>query len=203
MLVGWHVCENLVQPETVFCKWALSGAHFFCFKSQVIFQIIVMVATLELPEDRRGKIQVLAEDLLLNLGFELVDLELSQSDEGSVLRLFIDKEGGVTLDDCAHVSRMFGALLDVEDPIAGRYNLEISSPGLNRRLRKFKDFQSRIGETVKIKLAQPLAGRRRFKGVLLKVQDEPLTVTVAVDGEEFVVPLAESARCNLVYNFGD
>ncbi len=161
-----------------------------------------MVTTLELPEDRRGKILVLAEDLLQNLGYELVDLEFSQSDEGSILRLFIDKEGGVSLDDCTHVSRMFGALLDVEDPIAGRYNLEISSPGLNRRLRKFHDFKTRIGETVKIKLLKPLDGRRRFKGVLKKVEDEPLMLTLEIDGEEFIVPLDESARCNLVYKFG-
>jgi len=162
-----------------------------------------MVATLELPEDRSGKIRVLAEDLLANLGYELADLEFSQNDDGALLRLFIDKEGGVTLDDCTHVSRMFGALLDVEDPIAGRYNLEISSPGLNRPLRRFRDFKTRIGETVKIKLVRPLDGRRRFKGVLKKVSEDPLTVTVEVDGEEYSVPLDESAKCNLVYNFGD
>ena len=162
-----------------------------------------MVATLELPEDRRGKILVLAEDLLQNLGYELADLEFSQSDDGALLRLFIDKKGGVTLDDCTHVSRMFGALLDVEDPIAGRYNLEISSPGLNRPLRRFRDFNARIGETVKIKLVRPLDGRRRFKGVLKEVSEDPLTVTVEVDGEEYIVPLDESAKCNLVYNFGD
>lgn len=162
-----------------------------------------MVATLELPEDRRGKILVLAEDLLQNLGYELVDLEFSQSDEGSILRIYIDKEGSVTLDDCTHVSRMFGALLDVEDPIAGRYSLEISSPGLNRRLRRAQDFKTRIGEIIKIKLAHPLAGRRRFKGILQAVQEDPLTVTVAVDNEEFIVPLDESAKCNLVYKFGN
>ena len=162
-----------------------------------------MVATLELPEDRQGKIRVLAEDLLANLGYELVDLEFSQNDEGSLLRLFVDKEGGVTLDDCTHVSRMFGALLDVEDPISGGYNLEISSPGLNRPLRRFRDFSARIGETVKVTLVRPLDGRRRFKGVLKEVTEEPLTVTIDVDGEEYIVPLDESSKCNLVYKFGD
>jgi len=156
-----------------------------------------------LPEDRQGKIRVLAEDLLANLGYELVDLEFSQNDEGSLLRLFIDKEGGVTLDDCTHVSRMFGALLDVEDPISGGYNLEISSPGLNRPLRRFRDFSARIEETVKVTLVRPLDGRRRFKGVLKEVTEEPLTVTIDVDGEEYIVPLDESSKCNLVYKFGD
>ena len=162
-----------------------------------------MVTSLELPEDRQGKIRVLAEDLLANLGYELVDLEFSQNDEGSLLRLFVDKEGGVTLDDCTHVSRMFGALLDVEDPISGGYNLEISSPGLNRPLRRFRDFSARIGETVKVTLVRPLDGRRRFKGVLKEVTEEPLTVTIEVDGEEYIVPLDESSKCNLVYKFGD
>lgn len=162
-----------------------------------------MVTSLELPEDRQGKIRVLAEDLLANLGYELVDLEFSQNDEGSLLRLFVDKEGGVTLDDCTHVSRMFGALLDVEDPISGRYNLEISSPGLNRPLRRFRDFSARIGETVKVTLVRPLDGRRRFKGVLKEVSEEPLTVTIEVDDEDYIVPLDESSKCNLVYKFGD
>ncbi len=162
-----------------------------------------MVTSLELPEDRQGKIRVLAEDLLANLGYELVDLEFSQNDEGSLLRLFVDKEGGVTLDDCTHVSRMFGALLDVEDPISGRYNLEISSPGLNRPLRRFRDFSARIGETVKVTLVRPLDGRRRFKGVLKEVLEEPLTVTIEVDDEDYIVPLDESSKCNLVYKFGD
>lgn len=162
-----------------------------------------MVTSLELPEDRQGKIRVLAEDLLANLGYELVDLEFSQNDEGSLLRLFVDKEGGVTLDDCTHVSRMFGALLDVEDPISGRYNLEISSPGLNRPLRRFRDFSTRIGETVKVTLVRPLDGRRRFKGVLKEVSEEPLTVTIEVDDEDYIVPLDESSKCNLVYKFGD
>ena len=162
-----------------------------------------MVATLELPADRQGKILALAEDLLSNLGYELVDLDFSQNDDGSLLRLYIDKEGGINLDDCTHVSRMFGALLDVEDPIAGRYNLEISSPGLNRPLRRVQDFRAQIGETVKVTLVRPLDGRRRFKGVLQAVSEDPLTLTVEVDGEAYIVPLDESSRCNLVYKFGN
>ncbi len=157
----------------------------------------------KMPEkhgDWRVRVQTLAEDLLENLGYELVDIDFPRGDNG-ILRLFIDCEGGVTLDDCTHVSRMFGALLDVEDPVPGRYNLEISSPGLNRRLRRPQDFTSRIGETIKIKLAEPLAGRRRFKGILRDCRPQPLTVTIEVDGELFEIPLDEHARCNLVYDF--
>ena len=162
-----------------------------------------MVAGLEKHEDWRVRVRNLAEDLLLNLGFELVDLEFGQGEESSLLRLYIDKEGdaGITLDDCTHVSRMLGALLDVEDPIPGRYNLEVSSPGLNRRLSRPKDFQTRLGETIKITLLKPLDGRRRFKGILLECQDDPLTVNVDVNGETFTVPLDETSKCNLVYDF--
>ena len=160
-----------------------------------------MVLDSEMHEDWRVRVKALAEDLLLNLGFELVDLEFAQSEENSLLRLYIDREEGVNLDDCTHVSRMFGALLDVEDPIPGRYSLEISSPGLNRRLSRMKDFQCRLGEMVKVKLAVPLNGRRRFKGLLRGCQDEPLTVTIEIAGETFDVPLDETSRCNLVFNF--
>ncbi|MCD6293118.1 MAG: hypothetical protein J7M09_06690 [Deltaproteobacteria bacterium] len=84
-----------------------------------------MVLDSEKHEDWRVRVRVLADDLLFNLGFELVDMEFGQSDENGLLRLYIDHEGGVSLDDCTHVSRMFGALLDVEDPIPGRYALEV------------------------------------------------------------------------------
>ena len=160
-----------------------------------------MVAELEIHEDWRVRVQALADDLLLNLGYELVDLDFGQGEDSALLRLYIDREGGVNLDDCTHVSRMLGALLDVEDPIPGRYNLEISSPGLNRRLSRPKDFQTRLGETIKVTLLKPLNGRRRFKGVLLDCQENPLTVTIDVVGETFIVPLDETSKCNLVYDF--
>ncbi len=160
-----------------------------------------MDAGLEITEDWRVRVRNLAEDLLLNLGFELVDLEFGQGEDNSLLRLYIDQEGGITLEDCTHVSRMLGALLDVEDPIPGRYTLEVSSPGLNRRLSRAKDFQTRLGETVKLTLLKPLDGRRRFKGVLLACQEDPLTLSIEIDGETFIVPLDETSKCNLVYNF--
>jgi ribosome maturation factor RimP len=160
-----------------------------------------MSTVAEKPGDWRTRVKTLAEDLLANLGYELVDIDFPGADEHGILRLFIDREGGVTLDDCTHVSRMFGALLDVEDPVPGRYHLEVSSPGLNRRLSRPRDFATRIGETIKIKLAQPLDGRRRFRGVLKAFEAESMTVTLEVDGETFVIPLDETARCNLVYNF--
>ncbi len=160
-----------------------------------------MAAEAELrPADWRRRVMGLAEDLLENLGYELVDIDYPGGENG-VLRLFIDREGGVTLDDCAHVSRMFGALLDVEDPIPNRYHLEVSSPGLNRRLRRYRDFASRIGATVKLRLAAPVGGRRRFTGILKASQPEPLRITLEVDGELFDFELQPDDRCNLVYKF--
>ncbi len=150
--------------------------------------------------DWRRRVLALAEDLLASLGYELVDIDYPRGENG-VLRLFVDREGGITLDDCTHISRMFGALLDVEDPVPGRYHLEISSPGLNRRLRRYRDFAGRIGATVKVRLAEPQQGRRRFTGLLQACRPEPLTLTLEVDGEVFEIVLREGDRCNLVYQF--
>ncbi len=206
------VCENLRWPVTALLQvGSRFGAHFFYPEdglppvfdpqSRPGWVVELMNGSPEKQGDWRGRVQVLAADLLTNLGYELVDIDFPGSDENGSLRLFIDKEGGVSLDDCTHVSRMFGALLDVEDPVPGRYNLEVSSPGLNRRLRRPRDFSTRIGETIKVKLAQPLNGRRRFKGVLKAFNAESMAVTMEVDGEIFIIPLDETARCNLVYNF--
>lgn len=176
------------------------GAHFF-YPKPGPDGVERMNDSINEQGDWRVRVRQLAEDLLSNLGYELVDIDFPGHDENGSLRLFIDQEGGVGLDDCTHISRMFGALLDVEDPVPGRYNLEVSSPGLNRRLRRPRDFATRIGETIKIRLARPLDGRRRFKGVLKAFEAESMTVTLEVDGELFTIPLDETDRCNLVYNF--
>jgi len=108
--------------------------------------------------DKAGLIRLL-EAPLAALGYELVDLDLRMGRNG-LLRLYIDREGGVTLDDCEHVSRQISAFLDVEDPMPGRYVLEVSSPGIERRLRTVEHFRRFVNEEVKIQLARPQDGRR-------------------------------------------
>ena len=129
------------------------------------------------------------------LGYELADLELKLGGRDGVVRLFIDKpEGAIGFEDCEGVSRRVSAFLDVEDPIPGHYVLEVSSPGLDRKLTKAEHFQKVMGSDVRVKLRFPVAGRRNFRGAL-QFADEEL-IKVEGDGESHSLPLAtiESAR---------
>ena len=134
------------------------------------------------------------EPVVERLGYELSDLEVRLGGRDAVVRLFIDQPGGVGLDDCEKVSRAVSALLDVEDPLPGHYALEVSSPGLDRKLTKIEHFQRFTGETVKVQMRFPVAGRRRFRGKLLSSDDE--NIVVDVDGVAHTLPVAtiDSAR---------
>jgi ribosome maturation factor RimP len=139
------------------------------------------------------------EPAVAALGYELVELEFHPQGRGSVLRLYIDQPDGVTLDDCERVSRQVSALLDVEDPIPGAYSLEVSSPGLDRPLRKLSDFQRFAGQRAKLELTLPIDGRRRFTGVLAGVEGEH--VLMDVDGTQFRLPYAQMGKAHLVPEF--
>ena len=132
-------------------------------------------------------------------GYEFVGAELSGVGHGAVLRVYIDQPDGITLDDCEQVSRQLSAMLDVEDPIAGRYTLEVSSPGLDRLLLKLDDFQRFSGEEVKIKVVKPVLGRRNFTGRLLGTEGE--TILVEVDNETYDLALDNVAQARLVPKF--
>jgi ribosome maturation factor RimP len=136
----------------------------------------------------------LIEPTVVNLGYELSDLELKLGGRDGVVRVFIDKPDGVDLTDCEIVSKQLSAVLDVEDPLPGHYTLEVSSPGLDRKLTKPAHFQRFLGETVRVKLRFPLAGRRNFRGILRAADEEK--IEVEVDGESFSLEIAaiESAR---------
>ena len=142
------------------------------------------------------EIQKLLEPTIERLGFELTDLEVRLSGKGGLLRLTIDKPDGIDLDDCQKVSHAASALLDVEDPVAGEYNLEVSSPGLDRKLTKVEHFQRFEGETLKITMRFPIVGRRRFRGKLMSSNDE--NIVVEVDGEAHSLPLAMIDTARLV-----
>lgn len=140
------------------------------------------------------ELQSLLEPAVERLGYELIDLEAKLAGRNGVLRLFIDKPDGIGLDDCEKVSRAVSALLDVEDPIPGHYDLEVSSPGLDRKLTKLPHFERFAGETVKVQMRFPIEGRRRFRGKLLSAGDD--RIVVEVDGEQHSLPLStiDSAR---------
>ena len=131
------------------------------------------------------------------LGFELVEVEYTGAGGGqNVLRVFIDSPKGITVDDCARVSRQVSAILDVEDPIAEAYVLEVSSPGLDRPLTKREDFERYAGETVKVRMNEAVQGRRNFKGTLVGLEGD--AVVVVVDNERFILPIARIERARLV-----
>jgi ribosome maturation factor RimP len=148
----------------------------------------------------RGVILLRVETILGPLldaeGFSLVDVEYKRERGDWVLRVFIDKEGGVTLDDCARVSREFGQLLDVEDIIPTSYQLEVSSPGLDRPLKKEEDFVKYSGRKVRIKTKEQVSGRRNFKGALLGCTEGKVMVKVEGSGV-FAIPLSAILKANL------
>jgi ribosome maturation factor RimP len=129
-------------------------------------------------------------------GKSLLGVEYISAGNNSILRLFIDHENGIDVDDCAEVSRQVGALLDVEDPISSEYNLEVSSPGVDRPLFDIAHFQAVIGEIVNIKLSIPLNGRRKFKGPLVAIENNNLIIEV--DSIDYEMPIGNVDKANLV-----
>ncbi len=148
--------------------------------------------------DIPGQVEQAVTPVLARDGYELVLIEYVP--RGAVLRLFIDREGGVTIDDCARVSQTVGDLLDAEgisDRIPGRYHLEVSSPGLDRPLVRPRDFQRFAGQDVTVTTREPLeGGRKNFKGKLAQAGDRDCQVVV--DGQPYTIPYDIIARAKLV-----
>lgn len=148
------------------------------------------------------RLRALVESGVNALGFDLVDVEQVGGRSHQTLRVYIDCRGGITVDDCADVSRHLSALLDVEDPLPGSYTLEVSSPGLDRPLVTLADFQRYRGEMVKLRTHEPVAGRKNFTGRLLDVTPDRIALEVgpAAGGAMERVDLAFSAieRARLV-----
>ncbi|WP_100640691.1 ribosome maturation factor RimP [Alteromonas facilis] len=133
------------------------------------------------------------------LGFELVGIEFVRAGKHSILRVFIDHENGINVDDCAEVSHQVSAVLDVEDPITTEYNLEVSSPGMDRPLFKEQHYQAVIGEVVSVRLSMPMNNRRNFKGKLISAENG--VVSIEVDGQTFDLAFANIEKGNLVPTF--
>jgi ribosome maturation factor RimP len=143
----------------------------------------------------------LIEPILDELGFQLVDVEYLTDRGRWVLRLYIDRDGGVTIDDCAKVSYELGDLIDIKNIIEHEYVLEVSSPGLNRPVKKEADFIRVIGKKVKIRTKTPLDGQRNFMGVLKDFKERELHIQS--EGQLITVAWSDVEKANLVYEFDD
>jgi ribosome maturation factor RimP len=147
-----------------------------------------------------GRVQEIAGRVTASEGLELVEVELRGAGNNQVLRLFIDKPGGVTLADCENVSHQVGTILDVEDVIAGHYTLEVSSPGLDRKLLKPADYERFRGRKARIKLRHPKEGRSNFVGRLVELDQGQVSLEVE-GGAKVRLPLEEVVTARLVVEF--
>jgi ribosome maturation factor RimP len=145
------------------------------------------------------ELRSLLEPLVERMGYELVHVTMVNS-RTRVLRMFIDAPGGITVDDCARVSRRVGDVLDVEDTVDGEYTLEVSSPGLNRPLVKKEHFEQVRGKNVSIQLQSLHVGRKKFLGSLIEADKD--AVVVEVDGELYELFYRDMQKANLVSKIG-
>ena len=195
--------KSLISKYTANKRWAISP--FFVPKYLFLKEIVIVFVTIFYPNRRKrlAKFEQKLTDMLrpavVETGKELLGIEYISAGNNSVLRLFIDHENGINVDDCAEVSRQVGAILDVEDPISSEYNLEVSSPGVDRPLFELSHFQAVIGETVNVRLSMPLNGRRKFKGTLAAIENDTLIVTV--DGIDYELVINNVDKANLVAKF--
>jgi ribosome maturation factor RimP len=146
-----------------------------------------------------GKLTSLLQPLVEDLGYEFVGIEHSSNPKNPVLVIYIDKSDGIAVEDCARVSREIAAMMDVEDPIPGQYQLEVSSPGLDRPLFTLSQFQQFTGEVAQIALFAPRDGRRKFKGKILGTEEGQ--VKMEQDGVEVTLDLGNIAKARLVPDY--
>jgi ribosome maturation factor RimP len=151
------------------------------------------------------QVRAIAERVAASSGLEVVEVEFRGGGKSRMLRIFIDKPGGVTHEDCANLSREVGTILDVEDAIPGSYVLEVSSPGLDRKLVRPQDYERFIGSRVKLTTREPVNGNRHFQGRLESFRDGRLTLDLTMAGkkqaaapERVEFDLASVEKANLV-----
>ena len=144
----------------------------------------------------QSALQNLIKNTVEGLGFMLWGYEYRPHSESALLRIFIEKDEGISVEDCATVSRQIGAVLDVENIIPVAYILEVSSPGMDRVLFTADQYQEYIGELIKIRTRTPIEERRNFKGSLIKADEN--TVVIKVDNTEFEIPFESIDRARLV-----
>lgn len=142
------------------------------------------------------QIEQLIEAPIESLGYEVVGVEYNKNGRDAVLRIYIDSEQGISIEDCERVSHQVSGILDVEEPIASAYSLEVSSPGFDRPLFKARDFERFAGSAAKISMKLPINGRRNFTGSLQGFSDGE--ILIEVDGEVYALPLTKLAKARLI-----
>lgn len=145
------------------------------------------------------QLQAILAPVVEALGYQCWGIEFISQGRHSLLRIYIDKEDGILVDDCEIVSRQVSGVLDVEDPISSEYTLEVSSPGMDRPLFSIEQFAAHAGQQVKIKLRSPFEGRRNFQGVLRGVEEQD--VVVQVDSNEYLLPIDLIDKANIIPAF--
>lgn len=133
------------------------------------------------------------------LGYQLWGIEYIQAGKHSTLRIYIDSDSGVNIEDCAETSRQVSAVMDVEDPISHEYTLEVSSPGVDRPLFTAVHYENYLGEEAKVQLTMPVDGSRNMRGIISEVAGQMLTLTV--DGQEKIIAIDNIRKGNLIAKF--
>ncbi|MCH9746018.1 MAG: ribosome maturation factor RimP [Proteobacteria bacterium] len=147
------------------------------------------------------KITNLIDPVVKDMGYELVGVEYVASGKHSILRIFIDTEHGIGIEDCEKVSHQLSAVFDVEDPIAGQYNLEVSSPGIERPLFHIGHYQRFLGNDISLRLVRPIEGQRKFKGVIGSVSEVNNTIELVTELGPVMLDIDMIEKANLVANF--
>ncbi|MFC3606280.1 ribosome maturation factor RimP [Stutzerimonas tarimensis] len=145
------------------------------------------------------QLQALLSPVVEALGYQCWGIEFLPQGRHSLLRVYIDHENGILIEDCEKVSRQLSGVLDVEDPISAEYTLEVSSPGMDRPLFTLEQFAAHAGEQVKIKLRMPFEGRRNFQGLLRGVEEQE--VVVLVEDHEYLLPIDAIDKANIIPRF--
>ena len=166
----------------------MGSARFFCFWAMVLDRTV-------------SRIWEVAAQIADGEGMEVVDVELRPegSRRGRVLRLYLDKHGGPNIDELGRVSRQLSELLDTQDIVEGSYTLEVSSPGINRPLKKPEHFQRFIGKRVRVRTGDMIEGRRSFLGILKEVTGEK--IKIEVEGKQYDIPFSTIEKSNYEHDW--
>jgi len=148
---------------------------------------------------KHAELEALIAPVAQSFGCELWGLEYLTQGQGVLLRIYIDRESGIGLEDCENVSRQVSAVMDVEDPISSEYTLEVSSPGMDRPLYKLEHYAQFAGSKVKLRLRIAFEGRRKFSGLLKGIEEDE--VVLEVDNEEYLLPFELIDKANVVPEF--